>query len=75
MNGWKETAKVPPTKEDANQDGLFVLSVYFSESMNKWRILQQYWELVKLLPDEYPFWMQMPELPEMLDRINKGLHA
>ena len=74
MNEWRETAKNPPTKEDANQDGLFVLSVYFSESMNKWRILQQYWELVKSLPDEYPIWMPMPELPEMLDRINKGLH-
>jgi len=47
----------------------------FSESMNKWRILQQYWEVVKLLLDEYPFWMPMPELPEMLDRINKGLRT
>lgn len=75
MNEWRETAKIPPTKEDANQDGLFVLSVYFSESVNKWRILQQYWGLVKSLPDECPFWMPMPELPEMLDRINKGLHA
>ena len=71
MNEWRETAKNLPTKED----GLFVLSVYFSESMNKWRILQQYWEVVKLLPDEYPFWMPMPELPEMLYRINKGLRT
>lgn len=75
MNEWRETAKNPPTEKDAGDNGIFVLSVYFSEGMNKWCVFQQSWKLVAALPDNYPFWMPMPDLPGMLDFVNKGLNA
>lgn len=73
MIEYLEPGTLPQVKQKVKeQEGRFEkeLDEYWNQT-----ILQQYWELVKSLPDEYPFWMPMPELPEMLDRINKGLHT
>lgn len=75
MNEWRETAKNPPTKEDTGENGLFVLSMYFSKSKNKWRIFQESWMLVATLPDAHPFWMPLPDLPKELEHINKEINA
>lgn len=59
MNEWRETAKNPPTKEDADSRGNIL--VWYGTTR---RSDVADWKAAKAFPDNMPFWMPLPKQPK-----------
>jgi hypothetical protein len=60
---WIKTADRVPTKADSNSDW-DVIAVYDCPEENEQYVVTKYWKYVAESPEDYPYWMPMPKLPE-----------
>jgi len=60
---WSKTAENPPTEEDADEFGI-ILVLFYSEEKKMWRVASESCHLVSVIPEEFPFWMPLPEPPK-----------
>jgi hypothetical protein len=57
---WHDTKTDPPKKEDADQDGKVLVW-----HKDLWTASMSLWYFTANSPDYYPYWMQLPEPPEV----------
>ena len=62
--GWVRTADRVPTKADSNSDW-DVIAVYDCPEENEQYVGTKYWKRVAESPEDYPYWMPLPKLPEV----------
>ena len=60
---WVRTADRFPTKADTNSD-LDVIAVYDDREEKEQYVITKYWKYVRESPEQYPYWMPFPKLPE-----------